>query len=422
MKDEQKFDRERRKRVQNFRVNISEDDLKGEIPDTVISSYSDPAKAERVRETTEAAASSRAQLAHKLRSEEKGGRNKGFFRMMWLCMVLMLSVLAGKYLVVGINDMLAVGRQAVNVTVDIPKHATSKQVAQIFYHSGAIQDPDFFLFFSKMTKAPQTYGGGSYQISTSMDYEALINAIESNEKRVDTVKVTFSEGMNAPEIAAKLEKNGVCSAADALQAFNTDKLNNDYDFIGALKNNNVRYYKLEGYLFPDTYEFFKNEDADDVVDKMINNCSNKLTKQIRDKAKAKNMTVDQLMTLASMIQAEAADKEDMYNVSSVFHNRLESGSSSLEHLDSDPTTFYPYRQQALVPAAQRKTYKSRYDTYTVKGLPAGAVCNPGLDAIDAALNPADTSYYYFCHSKKGEAYYARTLAGHEENLKEAGLK
>jgi UPF0755 protein len=422
MKDEHNIDSEHQKKVQNFRIHIDDADLAEDTPETIISSYSNPAEAQKRRERSEAVATGRAQLAHELRNEEKARKNRTFFRLMWFCFVLMASLLAAKYLVSGINDMLAVGRQSVNVTVELPKNATSDQVTQILAKSGAIRDGNFFKLFSKLTKAPKTYGGGSYQITTGMDYEAIINSIQSKENRVDTVKITFTEGMNAPEVAAKLEKNGVCSAKDALSAFNTTKLDDDYDLVAAIQNNSARYYRLEGYLFPDTYEFFKNEDTADVVEKMVSNCNKKLTKQIRDKAKEEGMTVDQMITLASMIQAEAADKDDMYQVSSVFHNRLTSKDNSLLHLDSDPTTFYPYRQKSLVPANIRNTYKSKYDTYTVKGLPAGAICNPGDDAIDAALNPADTSYYYFCHDKNRKAYYATTLARHEENLKEAGLK
>ena len=417
MKDDRNIDEARRKKVENFRVHIDDGGGETETPETVISSYSDPAGAEERQERSKSEAAGRAQLAHKLRDEEKARKNKSFFRLMWLCFVLMASLLAAKYLVAGVNDMLAVGRQPVNVTVEIPKNASSDQVTAVLFRAGAIRDETFFRFFSKMTKAPKAYGGGSYQITTGMDYEELINSIQSRQNRVDTVKVTFTEGMNAQEIAAKLEKNGVCPAKDFLAALNTDKLDEDYDLVAAIPKDATKYYRLEGYLFPDTYEFFKNDDPQNIIGKMVSNCNKKLTKQIRDKAKAEGMTIDQMMTLASMIQAEAADKEDMYKVSSVFHNRLNSKDASLQHLDSDPTAFYPYRQKSQIPADIRNTYKSRYDTYTVKGIPAGAVCSPGSDAIDAALNPADTSYKYFCHDKKGKAYYAKTLSGHQQNMK-----
>lgn len=422
MKNEQNIDDERQKKVQNFRVHIDEEDMAPDTPDTVISSYSDPEEGEKRRERSKTAASGRAQLAHELRNEEKARKNKSFFRLMWFSFVLMASLLMAKYLVCGVNDMLAVGRQAVNVTVEIPKNAASAKVTQILYKVGAIRDENFFRLFSKLTKAPKTYDGGSYQVTTGMDYEALINSIQSRRNRVDTVKVTFTEGMNAQEIAAKLEKNGVCSAKDAFSAFNTGKLDADYDLVAAIPKSTEKYYRLEGYLFPDTYEFFKNDNAEDVIEKMVANCNKKLTKQIRDKAKAEGMTIDQMITLASMIQAEAASKDDMYMISSVFYNRLKSKESSLQHLDADSTTFYPYRQKSLIPVNIRNTYKSRYDTYTVKGLPAGAICNPGADAIDAALNPLNSANYYFCHDKKGKAYFAQTLSRHEANLKKAGIK
>jgi UPF0755 protein len=425
-KHDEEFDERRRHKVENFQVNIHDDAAGDSQPEegkeTVISSYSDPKEAQKKEINSEEAALNRAKLAHTLRNKEKARKNRRLFRGVWFCIFLLFSVLAAKYVVADVNDMLAVGRQSVNVTVEIPKNATSGEVSQILYSVGAIRNVDAFRLYSKLTKAPATYGGGSYKITTGLDYEALINSIQSSAKRVDTVKITFTEGMNAPEIAASLEKNGVCSSADALKAFNTNKLDDNYDLIAAIPNVSSRYYKLEGYLFPDTYEFFKNEDTVDVVEKLVSNCNKKLTKQIRDKAKEEKMTVDQMITLASMIQSEAANKTDMYNVSSVFHNRLNSKDAALNHLNSDPTTLYPYRKRAQVPANIRSTYKSKYDTYTITGLPAGAVCNPGLDAINAALNPNSTNYYYFCHDAKGNAYYAKTLSGHEANLKKAGLK
>lgn len=424
--DGQNLNERRRRKVRDFQMNISDDGKDepqpGEPEEQAISSYSDPQEAQNREISTETAAIERAKLAHTLRNKEKARKNRRLFRSVWFCMLLLFTILAAKYIVSDVNDMLGVGRQAVNVTVEIPKNATPGQVSQILSKAGAIRNAGAFVFYSKLTKGPKAYGGGSYQITTGLDYEALINSIQSSSKRVDTVRITFTEGMNAPEIAASLEKNGVCSAADALKAFNTNKLDSSYDIVSAIPNVSSRYYKLEGYLFPDTYEFFKNEDPADVVEKLISNCNSKLTKQIRDKAKDENMSVDQLITLASMIQAEAANKADMYDVSSVFHNRLNSKDGSLKHLNSDPTTLYPYRKRSQIPADIRAAYKSKYDTYTVTGLPAGAVCSPGSDAIDAALNPSSTSYYYFCHDAKGTAYYAKTLAGHEENLKKAGLK
>lgn len=423
MNDEQKNRGPRR--GGKFEVHISDyGDGRGEgYPDTVISSYSDPSEAQKYAEPQNAMSpAKRAKLAHELRNREKSRGNKRFFRLMWFSMVIMVSVLLAKYALSGINDMLAVGRQSVSATVEIPENATTEQVAVLLYNVGAIRDPDFFRLYAYLTKAPKTYGGGSYQITTGLDYLALTNSIQSTKNRVDTVKITFPEGVSASEIADKLDKSGVCTAKEAIAVFNGTQLDGSFSMLQGIQNSSQRYYRLEGYLFPDTYEFFKNENSAQAVEKMVSNCNSKLTKQIRSKASEEGFTVDQLLTLASMIQSEAADKDDMYKVSSVFHNRLGSKKTELLHLDSDPTTYYPYRTQAAVPASIRSTYKSRYDTYTIEGLPPGPICSPGSEAIDAALNPASTGYYYFCHDKSGKAYYAETAAQHQANLKKAGLR
>jgi UPF0755 protein len=437
MSDERDPNGYHQKRVQNFKLNIKDEDFyatPGEDSPSapagrrvaprnhnVLNSYSDPRAARRAK-LSQSEAAIRAEHAHQVRNLEKGRKNKNFFRFFWVIMVLFISVLLAQYLITGINDMLAIGKEKVSVTVEIPKKATSEQVAGILKNAGVIRDANFFVLYSKLTKADGSYRNGSYKIDTNLDYQAIITTLQSNLNRIDTIKVTIKEGINVLEMAGLLEKQNVCSAKEFLAIANSDQFDSSYEIIKAISNGKERYYKLEGYLFPDTYDFYKDEDPKNVVKKLLNNCSKKLTKQIQDKAVAKNMSLDQVMTLASMIQAEAADKEDMYKVSSVFHNRLAKEVDDLQRLRSDPTTYYPYRTKDAVPSDLRSTYKSRYDTYTIKGLPPGPICNPGMDAIDAALNPANTNYLYFCHDKNGKAYYATTNAKHEANLKKAGLK
>ena len=210
----------------------------------------------------------------------------------------------------------------------------------------------------------------------------------------------------------------------------SDKFDNDFSFLKAIKNGKDRYYKLEGYLYPDTYEFYKNEDAESTIYKFLNNYEMKLSEKQDVSGYDKLMTVnkliedsgseyslDEIMTIASIIQAEAADVDDMYNVSSILHNRLSADADmGVSNLGLDSTKFYPYRSALDVPKNEGKNYTSKYDTYNKSGLPAGPICNPGMDAILAAINPNDTGYYYFCHDKDGNAYYASTIYEHEANL------
>ena len=183
-------------------------------------------------------------------------------------------------------------------------------------------------------------------------------------------------------------------------------------------------------MYPDKYEFYQNDDPVSIIYKFLNNFENKLYEKqafdgyeklysvhkMIDKTET-SFNLDQILTMASIIQAEAANKEDMYIISSVLHNRLTADDSmGVANLSLDSTKYYPYRTEKDLPATAGKNFKSKYDTYSLRGLPPGPICNPGNEAIKAALLPYDTSYYYFCHDKNGQAYYASTIYEHEANL------
>ena len=338
-------------------------------------------------------------------------------------MVVLVSLVIGQYGVDGINDMLAVGREAVTVTVDIPVDPTTEEVADILEEKGIIQEKSFFILYASITNSSEYYSNGTFQLDTSMDYEAIINNLQRTTNRLDTVTVMIPEGTSVVELAELLEENGVCSAADFLEECNTRELDESYDVLTQMPDEGNRYYHLEGYLFPDTYEFYKNDDVTSVVMKLVNNCGKRLSEEIRQEITDSGRTIDEVLTLASIIQAEAANKDDMYMVSSVLQNRLRDGAQyDIYTLDCDSTRYYPYKTQDQIPEDQRETFVSSYNTYSIQGLPPGPICNPGLDAIDAALHPAETNFYYFCHDAEGMAYYAQTAAQHQQNLVEAGLR
>ena len=141
---------------------------------------------------------------------------------------------------------------------------------------------------------------------------------------------------------------------------------------------------------------------------------------IEELVKKTDYSMDEIITIASIIQAEAANEDDMYYISSILHNRLDHGiEMGVAQLNCDCTVYYPYREYKDVPETIRGTHKSTYDTNTFNGLPAGPICNPSLTAILAAIEPYDTDYYFFCHSITDEGsqpYYASTIEGHNYNL------
>ncbi|MBQ8784104.1 MAG: endolytic transglycosylase MltG [Clostridia bacterium] len=236
----------------------------------------------------------------------------------------------------------------------------------------------------------------------------------------NVVTVTFPEGYTIYQMGGLLEESGVCSKEEFYQAANSP-----VDGI-EITNPEERAFLLEGYLFPDTYEFYLDEDVHSVISRFIDNYNTKITPEIQKKAADLGYTMDEMLTLASIIQKECDfDIEECKNVSSVFHNRLKNSRET--YLGSDVTYFYLKNMADFLGGSDSQKFDyllTKYYTYNKyrKGLPAGAICNPGIKAITAAVEPADTDYYYFLTDKSGtDFYYAETYNQHLANGKKAGI-
>lgn len=366
--------------------------------------------------------------AHKKRNRVKSRKNKRVFSFVWLCMVLLVSFTLASYLIGGSNDFFAVGRAVGKVDITIPEgKLTEDELADILYKAGVIKKPEFFSIYCKLKGDVEYVTPGLHkQVATDMDYEYLINTlVEGNESR-EVVEVMLPEGITALQAARLLEQNEVCDAQEFLAALNSDEFDK-YDMIGALGDTSGRYYRLEGYLFPDTYQFYKGEDLDSVIGKLLRNFQVKFDSNFQKKLDESGMTMDQIVIIASIIQAEAANATDMFDVSAVLHNRLKFGAEyDIFFLECDSTSYYPYRNAQDMEEQGGNLSYGNYDTYKVQGLPAGPICNPGQHALNAALKPNKegdaAEYLYFCHSEDGVAYYATNEYDHEENKILAGLE
>lgn len=234
----------------------------------------------------------------------------------------------------------------------------------------------------------------------------------------NTVTVMFPEGSTVSQIALLLEENGVCSASDFMAE--ADNPLNLEGFSFEIPNPDERSFLLEGYLFPDTYEFYKNESASSAIRRFLKNTESKLTEEIRTECDKLGFTLDEILTLASIIQEEAGNPAEMDKVSSVLHNRLQS--KKYPRLQCDVATFYlrdyvkPY-----IDEARYEELTALYNTYKCDGLPAGPITNSGIDAVKAALFPEKTDWYYFVTDSDGVYYYAETWSDHLENCENAGL-
>lgn len=248
--------------------------------------------------------------------------------------------------------------------------------------------------------------------------EGVTNA--QTEPTVATVRITFPEGYTVYQYAALLQAKGVCTKEDFYKAANTpvEGLTVPAD--------EERVFLLEGYLFPDTYEFYKDEPAESVVKRFIDNYKSKVTDEMQAKAEELGYTMDEMLTFASIIQKECDyGIDECRNVSSVFHNRL--AASKDTYLGSDVTYFYLKNMADYLGGSDSLEFDkflAEYYTYSGyrKGLPAGPVCNPGLKAIEAAVSPNETNYHFFLTDKDGvKFYYAETFEQHQQNYHLAGL-
>lgn len=238
------------------------------------------------------------------------------------------------------------------------------------------------------------------------------------KKDGSTVTLNLWEGMSLKMMAQRLNDNGVCRYEDFLKAADTVKPN--FPFNKEIPSN--VFYQYEGYLFPAIYEFYRYEDAETVVKKMMDNFQKQMTSDLQARIKASGMTFNEVMTLASIVQGEAGDQANMRKVAQVFINRL-NNPTTFPKLQANPTT--NYAKQVILAADPKATaLAAAYDTYQTSGLPVGPINNPGLMAIEAVLNP-DTSmkgYYFFCTDKvTKEFYYAKTWEEHKANTVKAGL-
>lgn len=365
------------------------------------------------------------------------------FKIVFVAYIVSMVLMLGQFFVFGTCDMLAMTREENVVTIEIPKNSSQSKIANILYDKGVIKEKSFFKLFLILTGGAKKVIPGTYEIKTNKDYQGIISFLQSNSNRLDSdlVDLTIPEGKNILEIAELLEKNEICTKDEFIKKCQTTDFNDKFTFLKDLNNNDL-FSKVEGCLFPDTYKFYKNIEPDVAIKKFLNNFEKKvfstetldddsISTSIKEQADKKGISLKDLIVMSSIIQAEAANEDDMYNVSSVIHNRLDTiknsgkspfGDFGLSKLEMDSTMYYPYKSKDKIPENIAESFKSKYNTYEIAGLPVGPVCNPGLVAIDAALNPKNTQFYYFCHDKDKKPYYAKTLSEHEANLKKAGLR
>ena len=330
---------------------------------------------------------------------------------------VILGVGLGFWLFGAFSDILGIMKPDTQIEVEVKAGWTTMDMASAMKKKGIINHPVVFTVYTMLSETDGTFKSGTYLLEPSMTYDKIISTVQRKQSS-QTVRVTFTEGMNAYQIGTLLEENKVCLRSEFLAQINSGDFSS-YDFLPTDYADSGRFFLLEGYLFPDTYDFYVNENVTSVVRRFLNNFNAKFTDNMRQRAAEIGMTVDQVVALASIIEKEATDVYEMAKVSSVFHNRL-LNPSVYPKLQSDVTAYYVKGVINKVLTVTDEGYTQAYNTYVRNGLPVGAICNPGGAALTAALYPAETKYNYFVTDSDGNFYYASTLSQHNANIRKAG--
>lgn len=329
-------------------------------------------------------------------------------------LILIASICLSVYSLSCLNDIFAIRNSNEMVTVTIPENATTGDVIDVLHENGLIKHTVFCRVYAFFMGYEDNYLNGMHQLNAKMGLEGMLLGTKEEKSGAETVDVTFPEGWTVSQIAERLEEYEVCSADLFLETLEEAKFN--YSFLETPMESTDRYMNVEGYLFPAQYNFYVNEAPASVIKKFFEAFQeNVMTEENIARAEELGLTMDEVLTLASIIQREAANTEQMYQVSSVIHNRL--NSNSFPHLGCEAVDVY-YQREILpnVSTARSDELFNGYSAYGTEGIPNGPICNPGLAAIDAALNPEKSDYYFFCHDSKGNIYLARTQTEQDANM------
>jgi len=290
------------------------------------------------------------------------------------------------------------------VSFEIKPGETVGIVATNLRKQGIISDSDLFVAYASKTETDKKIKAGVYSLNTKMSVKDILEVFVSGAR--SEIWITIPEGWRIDQIADYLEKQGLFKAQDFIGAAKVGSFSST-PFLSGLSGNTT----LEGYLFPDTYKVYADAKPEDVIQEMLDNFGKKVTPAMMDQANQKGFTLHQFITLASIVEKESAHSEDIRKIASVYYNRLEAGMP----FQSDATITYITKRPDASPTIEETQIDSPYNTYLHKGLPPGPVGNPGLEAMQATLNPETTDYLFFV-SKNGKAYFAKTYEEHLANI------
>ncbi len=360
--------------------------------------------------------------------------------LVWLALIVVIGVSLGRTIWVCTADLMAFGKEDQEVIITITDDDDLNSVAKKLAKANLIRYPSLFKTFAEVTGKDERISVGTFTLNSRLDYNAMINAMGSHAPAREEVEITFPEGYNCAQMFKLLEEKGVCTA-EKLEQYAANGELDDYWFLEDVPRGSR--YCLEGYLAPDTYKFYTNDEPEHVLEKLLDEFGHRFTEALLEDLGALQeryakklsangyssefinehpITLHSVITLASMIERETSGQEgEGYDIASVFFNRL-TDPTDYPYLDSDATVYYAigdYMSEKGELSSADLAFESPYNTRNSKGLPPGPICNPSIQSIYAALDPHDTKYYYFIFSPKDEKHlFSATYEEHQKKAAE----
>ena len=350
---------------------------------------------------------------------------------LYFVIILAISVTLARMLWLCADDMLALTKEDKTVTVTISDTDTLDEIADKLVDAGLVRYKKVFLFYAKFSSARSKISSGTFELNSVYDYHALISNMSRYASGREEVQVMIPEGYTCKQIFTLLEENGVCTA-ESLERASMEGDFSEYWFLDGLTQTDK--YCLEGYLFPDTYDFYKDDDAERVLEKMlddfdyrfrdsmqdmISQLNDRLAKMMEangydaDYSESHRLTIREIVIVASLIEKETASNSESPKISSVIYNRL-TNAQAYPYLDIDATILYALGEHKEELTAEDLKIDSPYNTRNHQGLPPGPIANPGLASLQAALNPEDTTYHYYALDNETKTHhFSETYAEHE---------
>lgn len=418
-------------------VRPEEDELERVVQESLEENFSDVFSEDSiVDEPEEAAPISKEnpeppELLRKLRPKAKGsygllGIPHILATAIWVLLILFIGGSIGQLGWACAADLLALGKEPIQATISLAADDTVSEAAVKLQDAGLIRYPQLFELFAQLTGKGEhlLFGNISFNDAAEegepvvYDYNALMNKLSYRKRSTVTREVMIPEGYNCAQIFTLLEEEGICPAAD-LEAYAAEGELGDFWFLQDVQRGHK--YCLEGFLFPDTYEFYLNETPENVLSKFLSNFEYRYSDELRTLQLAlkqrygKEFTTYEILTIASIVEKEAANPDEALTVASVFYNRLTNPNFNPKYLGSDATILYAtqYRDKDTL-TDDNAINANPFNTYTHTGLPPTPIANPGVSSLKAALNPAKSNYLYFMLDKStGTHRFSETLAQHE---------